>query len=333
MKCVYCNAGFILSENSQSLSEKTLMELADFLPEWQGSKEWAKGVSAICIAGGGESLLNKYTGKFIDRCIDNGVEVGIVTNGVLIDKYLESLSRCTWVGVSVDAASGKTFKALKGVDLFDKVIDNISLLVDYSNKKETKLSTKLQGYGVSYKYLLHPLNVYDVGEAVKIAKDIGCRNFHLRPVGVPWDKLNTLSIEFSMDMISALDGQIERARNLEDDNFGVFGITHKFGDKLEKQNCFKKCYAIFMTGVVCPSKQGGDTFDFGLCCDRRGDPRLRLGENLGSVEGIAELWGTDRHWYIFDKIKLSDCCRCTYNPHNIIYENVIENDNMTYKFI
>lgn len=90
------------------MSRDTLMALADFLPNWQGSPEWPRGVEAICIAGGGEPLLHPDIGAFIERVIGHGIEVGVVTNGTAIDRLLEPLSMCTWVGVSVDAGTAAT---------------------------------------------------------------------------------------------------------------------------------------------------------------------------------------------------------------------------------
>jgi len=332
LECEYCNAGYILENNREMLSERILLDLPYFLSSWVNPYTSDAGIESICVAGGGEPLLNKYVGEFIDNCVDKGIEVGVVTNGILIDRFLESLSKCTWVGVSVDAGSKETFIKLKKKDMFDKVITNIKLLNDYSRKNNTRLFNKSQGYGVSYKYLLHPYNILEVKLAAGIAKESGCKNFHLRPVGVPWNKVGENNISFNFDDIQSFNAQIEDARKLEDDNFGVFGITHKFDNKLQKSNHFNKCHAIFMTFVITPGSEK-DKFNIETCCDRRGDKDMILGENLRSVGEIGDLWGSDKHWDIHDNIKVSTCPRCTYSPHCQIYEYVIEQDNMTYKFI
>lgn len=334
-KCVWCNAGHILEKNNRRLSRDTLLKLADFFTEWKGHPDWEAGVEAVCVAGGGEPLLNKHVGEFIDRCVENGIEVGVVTHGGLIDRFIEPLSRCTWVGVSVDAGTPETFLKLKKKDNFDKIISNIEQLVTYSNNNNTLLSKPHQGYGVSYKYLLHTENVAEISMSAEIAKRIGCKNFHIRPVGNPWFEImkGESKVEFSDETISMFNEQISASRKLEDESFGVFGVTHKFDHKLDRNNHFKSCHAIFMTAVFMPSSVGAESYDFGLCCDRRGDDRLLLGESLISVEEAAKTWGSDRHWSIYDQIKLEECPRCTYQPHNQIFEHVIEQDNMTYKFI
>jgi len=337
LKCEWCNANAILNKNKTMISESNLIKIADFLKEWKGSPKWEKGVEAVCIAGGGEPLLHPSIDKFIERLVENGIEVGVVTNGTQIHKYLEALSKCTWVGVSVDSGNKQGYKKTKKVDCFQKVLENIKLLVDYSIKNKTTLAMDRQGYGVSYKYLLTPKNVGEIYEAAKYAKDIGCKNFHMRPAGVPWSEIGYKKrniFNFDNRDVDVFNEQTLKARELEDDQFGVFGITHKFDNKFDKSNAFNSCHAIFMTGVFMPATNGDkNAFDFGLCCDRRGDDLLLLEKGINDVKIIEKSWGSKKHWDIYKKIKVDKCPRCTYQPHNQIYEHVIEEDSMTYKFI
>jgi len=333
--CIWCNSDYILQRRHQKLSKKKLIEIADFLAEWKGNPKWEKGVEAVCIAGGGESLLNPATPTLIDLLTEYGIQVGVVTNGTNLDKYKESLVKCTWVGVSVDAGTPETFEKIKKVDYFDRVISNMKELIDYSKAvRGCRLGSERPGYGVSYKFLLHPYNCQEINKAVKIAKDIGCKNFHLRPMGVPWDKLNDGSEVFDLPSISTFQDQLEESRKYESENFGVYGVTHKFDSKLNIANQFNKCHAIFMTCAFMPAIDGNDDHvTVGLCCDRRGDERLEIMQNESDVSKLGKLWGSKKHWDIFDSINLKECPRCTYQPHNQIYEHVIEDDSMTHIFI
>ena len=342
LNCIWCNAEFIRKHRNLSLSKKCLISIADFLSVW-GRKNFngRYGVEAVCIAGGGEPLLNEHTAEFIDRLSFYGIEIGLVTNGSLIDKYIDSLSQCTWVGVSVDAGKAETFNQLKKPkqkDMFHKILENMTILIDYSKRHNAKLGAKHPSYGVSYKFLLHKKNIDEVFEATKIAKEIGCKNIHFRPAGTPWDKLGTeKEIKFSENDIKIFNEQIKMSLDLDDENFSVYGVTHKFNSQFERANYFNRCYAIFMTCVIQPpssKKAHPDSFVFGLCCDRRGDKKLELGKNIQNVFEIEKLWGGKQHWKIFDNIHVEyECPRCTYQPHNQIYEQVILNDSMTYKFI
>jgi len=331
LSCIWCNSDYILKRRHQHLSKKVLLEIADFLGKWK-HKDY--GIEACCIAGGGESLLNPATYDLIDRLIENNIQVGVVTNGVQMNKHFDTLSKCTWVGVSVDAGTPETFKKIKGKDKYDTVIDNMRNLIKYANENDTTLGMKRQGNGITYKYLLHPYNAGEIIESVKTARDIGCRNFHLRPMGVPWDKLAINDNVFTTKSIGTYKKQIEKARGYETKNFGVFAVSHKFDEKLRISNIFHQCYAIFMTCAIMPATDGNkDHCTVGLCCDRRGDKRLELLTNEWDINNLAVAWGSKKHWDIFDNINLKDCPRCTYQPHNQIYEHVILEDSMTYKFI
>jgi organic radical activating enzyme len=342
--CVWCNAEYIRKHRKNQLSEQALLDIANFLPRWgEGNPGWKPGVEAVCIAGGGEPLLNPATGVFIDRLAQLGVQVGVVTNGTHISDCIDSLSQCTWLGVSMDAATSDAFNRLKGLSpnqgFFERIIDNIANLVDYSKMHNNRLGYKHPAYGVSYKYLLYNKdNIGEIYQAAKLAKEIGCKNIHFRPAGTTWDKLGTdEEIKFSADDIALFNEEIAKALELDDDTFGVYGVTHKFNSQFERANYFNKCHAIFMTAVIEPpiGKDAPlDGFTVGLCCDRRGDEKLELARNKTDVNEIQRLWGSETHWEIHDKIVANlECPRCTYQPHNEIYEQVILNDSMTYKFI
>ena len=342
--CPWCNAAYVRTHRKGSLSEQSLMQVADFLPRWgEGNSGWKPGVEAICVAGGGEPLLNPATAAFIDRVIANGVEVGIVTNGSRIYPAMDTLSHCTWVGISVDAGTPETLDNLKmlkpELDTFNTIINNIATLVDYSKRHNHRLGSKHPAYGASYKYLLYSDNIGEIYQAAKLAKEIGCKNIHFRPAGTTWDNVGnpTNAIQFTLDEIKLFNEQISKTLELDDETFNVYGITHKFNSQFEASNRFQKCYAVFMTAVIMPpdgKDASKDSFTLGLCCDRRGDSKLELGSNLIDINQINTLWGSEGHWRIHDKIKIrSECPRCTYQPHNEIYEQVILNDSMTYKFI
>jgi MoaA/NifB/PqqE/SkfB family radical SAM enzyme len=333
--CEWCNSDIILKKRNGIIEGDALLDIAEGLAQWRGSPDWPGGVEGVCIAGGGEPLLHPDIGKFIESCTEKGIEVGVVTNGINIEVFISHLALCTWVGVSVDAGSAQTYEKLKGRNSFDKVCRNINKLTEYASKNQCTLGRNLSGNGVSFKYLLYEGNVQEVETAAKIAKEIGCKSFHLRPAGIPWNKLNgSKKSLFDGRIRNQLIEKIDAARFLEDGIFSIYGITHKFGHDLNIANNFNKCHAIFMTAVFMPPRdEGKEKFCVTTCCDRRGDPRLEFKESITEFKQLERLWGSEEHWQIFDSIKVKDCPRCTYQPHNQIFEHVILSDNMTYKFI
>ena len=307
------------------LSRKALANIASMLDYW--------GVRAVCIAGGGEPLLNPHTSEFILALRAAKIQVGVVTNGYLIDRHLDALAQCTWVGVSMDAGAEVSYEWTKATPpgAWWRVRENIARLAKRFGPRRSF------GHGVTWKYLVTPGNVGEVAQAARIARDCGCRAIHYRPVGTPWQDIGTdRAVVFSEDALLEWTRQIADAQELDSPDFGVFGVTHKFSPQFERQQTFSACHAVFMTGVVSPPTNAGpkDGYCFGVCCDRRGDPALELVTDCADVGKISAMWGSAAHWAIHDAIKIgADCPRCTYQPHNEIFEQVIQQDAMTHVFI
>lgn len=333
LNCKWCNSEFIIKQNPRMLDKSFMLELADFLPTWKGSLDWKSGVEAVCIAGGGEPLLNPNVGSFITRLVSNNIKVGVVTNGTKIHNFYNELSHCEWVGISVDAGNSSSFATLKGKNLFSRVARNIQGLNNYIAQNNCTLGRVDPGHGVTYKYLLTPENLGEVVQAATLAKEWGCKAFHLRPVGSKWNDLaNNCQLDsFPQNIEDRLELIFNRIRELEDDTFKVYGITHKFSSGLEENNYFKQCYGIMMSCVIMPARNKG-RYRLGLCCDRRGDINVELGEDLTNVQDISELWGSDEHWRLREEINPRSCPRCTLLPHNLAFEKVILQDSMTYSF-
>ncbi len=118
LRCGWCNSQKVIdNSNRYRIRTELLLEIPQFLAEWQGVADFPKGVLAVCIAGGGEPLLHEAIDHLILRFHALGIDVGIITNGLLIHDHLESLALCNFVGVSVDAATRGTFRKLKGADV------------------------------------------------------------------------------------------------------------------------------------------------------------------------------------------------------------------------
>lgn len=339
LKCYWCNADEVISKRSNTLSETALTNIANTLINWKVENY---GIDAVCIAGGGEPLLNKHTGKFIDMLIDSGINAAVTTNGILMDKFFDSLVKCTWVSVSVDAGSNKTYSSLKSCDTkdFDKVISNMKHLVKKSKESHSILNNGNPYQGVCYKFLICKENIHEMYQAAQLAKSIGCRSVSFRPMGKTWIDSDltseTDSSIFTQDDIDRITFQLNRSKELEDENFSVYSIVSRFGDNLNIENQFSSCFAVFKTAYFSPlpkEKKDSDSFILSLCCDRRGDTKLELCQKARNPEDIYKIWGSEKHWQIMKSISPSKCPRCTYKPHNEIYHNVILNDSMSRGFI
>ncbi len=312
--CPFCNAYNIINNKLPNLPIKHWLEVSDFIKEW--------GAYSACVAGGGEPLTHKGFNTFIQyQWQKNGIQNGVITNGSLMtDEHIAVMAEnCRWVGFSMDAGTAETYIKLKGIkkkEMFRKVCDNIAKLCRHIDKINSKCD-------VAYKYLIHPDNAHEIYQAAKLAKELGVRDFHSRPVGFDNIKpLHGLTNEAFRSVVDVVNEQIEKALELEDENFHFYGIRHKFQPNMERKVAFKKCRAIPLIATF------GADGNMYLCFDMRGRKDLILCSHYPNPREILGIWGSDFHKNMINNIDPKTCPRCTFGPYNEIIEKVFLNDSM-----
>ena len=300
--CPHCNAQRYLvinkdevPEDKKLMTREHLRRLIDFMAEW--------GVRGVCIGGGGEPLMNKAVWDLPSYITSKGMTCSFATNGSLINEEVaREMMNCRWVGVSVDAGTREIFQTVHGVDHFDKVIENLRLLV--RTKRET--GSKID---VAYKFLITPQNWQDLYTACKLAKEIGVRDFHARPVDLERkDFERAMQLNYDMEEIQKL---FQKCHELEDgDNFRVFTVMHKYDPNFRVMHTFKQCVSSPLMIQCCSD---GNVY---VCADHRIEERFKLCSHFPEPKEILNLWGSDKHREILKSIGVNEeCGRCTYGEY------------------
>jgi len=296
--CAWCNSSETLNGDIMSLD--TINIVSDLVKDG-----FAK---ALCIGGGGESLCNPHFDVMIEKTY-RYANIGVVTNAFLIEKHLDSLLKCKWVGISFDAATSETYNKLKGADRFYTSIRGISLLIQAGHKD------------VTMKYLVWPGNESEIYDACKLARSLGCLSFQVRPADFPWfmDKKQL----YTKDQVDIANNEMIKCRELETDKFHVYTMTQNFGSELERKIDFPKCYVGFFNILIYPNGK------VGICVDRRGDESMTMCD----IKDLKNIWGSIYHKSFVNNVIIDKCPRCTFRNHNLIFENVVVNNKMYYEFI
>lgn len=129
------------------------------------------GTKAIVFSGGGEPLMHPKFADMVAEARYRDFELGLITNGILIDQYLESLHDFSFVRISLDAATAETYKKIKGTDYFDRVCFNIEALM-----VERGPNTIV---GVSF--LTTEENIHEVEHAQELAEQWGVDYIQIKP--------------------------------------------------------------------------------------------------------------------------------------------------------
>ncbi|MBR1738046.1 MAG: GTP 3',8-cyclase MoaA [Firmicutes bacterium] len=127
LRCIYCMPpnGVPCLKHSDILTFEEIERIVKILAKM--------GLKKVRFTGG-EPFVRKDIVKLIEKlsCIDGICETGITTNGVLLEKYIDDLSRIESksVNISLDTADREQYRQITGYDLFDTVISSIELAVN-----------------------------------------------------------------------------------------------------------------------------------------------------------------------------------------------------------
>lgn len=306
--CIWCNSQIILKRKPQMIDKDKMKNL---LLNWL---DW--GIKGYCWAGTGEPTLYPYLSEMLYLVKEKGGENAILSNGSKIKKeVLKSLGEtCRWIGISMDAATPKTYSYVKGVssNKFSEFLDNVSQLVKFNKIAD-----------ISLKFLIHSDNYKEIYKACKIAKNLGVYDFHIRPactVGF----LGVKEKNFNSKQIDLINKQILKCFRKENENFRVFGVKHKFSPTFKVANNFKKCLA---SPLLLIAESDGYAY---ICLEHRGKKKYRLGR----LEDVRKFWGSKEHLKKLKNINPKRECqaRCTLTAYNEQIENCVLKDKMCRNF-
>lgn len=287
MACPGCISEDLVCHHTSFTNER-IMQLAGELVE--------AGIKAVILIGGGEPLAHPKAGEFITYMGEHNVSIGITTNGVLISRYIEPISKyANWTRISMDAGTPETFFKLRpgksGINYFDEIINNIRELNKVKSGKvgySYLVRTEADGCGIES-------NIDEIYKAAKLAKEIGCDYFEVKPsYNYAGGQAHSL-VKHSKERMMEAKKQIEMIQELADENFQVVkAIT--LDDSL---NCvertqiktYHKCPMAEFRTLVTPS-------GVYICPYWRGKDRFRLG-NV-QEQSFSEMWNSDRRKSVVD---------------------------------
>lgn len=205
-------------EDIQSMPNAHLMQLDEI--ETIAKKFVELGVKKIRLTGG-EPLVRKEFPEIIQSLSKLPVELTITSNGVLIDKHLESLKAAgiRKVNISLDTLNRDTFYKLTKRNQFEKVWENIMLLLE--NKFRVKINVVALN-GIIEKELLG---------FVQLTKDLP---LHVRFIefmpfaGNLWNKDKVLTAAKMLEMVKQ-DFEVSKIKDAPNDTAKAFQAKGHLG--------------------------------------------------------------------------------------------------------
>ena len=267
------------------------------------AKEFVEiGVKAVVLIGGGEPMAHPEFGSLVDYFYENNIHVGVTSNGTLIEKYLKSLAYHTkWVRISVDAGSEDVFQQYRphasGKSQFNKVIGGMKKLAESRTTKLGFSFLVLEKVAPDKKYNdksknYVETNATDIFKAAKLAKNIGCDYFEVKPSFDPFHFLN----DSSTAMVNIIKDELKKSSVLEDDKFKIISPytleCTLIGESKQKKE-YSRCLTAEMRTVISPSGAY-------VCPYHRGNSNLKIGDP--NIESIKEIWYGKTRKEIMEKL-------------------------------
>jgi radical SAM protein with 4Fe4S-binding SPASM domain len=152
----------------------------------------------LTLSGLGESLVNPALVDMICYANKNGTSVSTTSSLALSGIPMEQLvtSGLERLKISLDAADSETYKHIRGLNLFDRVVDNIITMVALKQKgTEEQRHKARRGKSMcspamrSFPYLclqvvIQSKNVFQLSKIVELAHSLGVDTVSFRPVGL-----------------------------------------------------------------------------------------------------------------------------------------------------
>ena len=213
LRCTYCmpEEGVLLSPKSSLMSYEEIYTIAKTFVD--------NGVTKIRLTGG-EPLIRKDIPVILEKLASLPVELSITTNAVIVDKFIDTLKAngIQNINVSLDTLDKEKFKQITRRNDFEKVYNNILLLV--KNGFNVKINT----------VLIKGFNDNEIIDLVQLTKElpITVRFIEFMPFdGNKWNMEKMISYKEIMKKLNAFYSEelIERIEDVPNDTSKNYKIT------------------------------------------------------------------------------------------------------------
>ena len=219
LRCTYCmpEAGVALSPRSHLMTYEEIYSIAKTFVE--------HGVTKIRLTGG-EPLIRKDIPIILEKLASLPVALSITSNAVIIDRFVDTLKLhgVNSINVSLDSLDREKFKEITRRDEFEKVYQNILLLVS-------------EGFKVKINaVLIKGFNENEIIDFIKFTKDLPvCIRFiEFMPFdGNKWDMKKMVSYKEVMEIVNSSfsEKEVERLQDAPNDtskNYKIKGYKGSF---------------------------------------------------------------------------------------------------------
>ncbi|HSU68796.1 MAG TPA: radical SAM protein, partial [Tepidisphaeraceae bacterium] len=270
----------------------------------------AMGIRAVTFSGGGEPLLHRDIETFMQRCLNFGIDLSIITNGQLLsDERAKLLSFAKWVRVSMDYTNGTQMARTRVIpeSWFDAVMANIQAFA----------RIKQPDCDLGVNYIVHRDNSEGLFAFARQLFEIGVENVRFSPMWCPELVAYHTPIKDRVEaQLREIQGWVE-SRYGDDGRLRVNTTYDLHSPAHSPVRVYKRCYFMQTVPVV-----GADQRVY-ACHNKAYD----MTGCIGSIKerSFRDLWFSDDAKAFFEKLNPQCDCRhqCANDSKNKHMMNLI----------
>lgn len=285
LRCTYCMPaeGILLSPKANLMTSDEIYAIAKTFVD--------NGVDKIRLTGG-EPLLRKDFPEIIAQLYSLKTEISITTNGILIDKHIGVLKQfeITKINLSLDTLVASKFQSITLRNQFEKVIDNLHLLLNNDFKLKINI------------VLIKGFNDNEIIDFIKLTEflPLSIRFIEFMPfAGNEWDKSKMVTQNEILDQVKNYFSAADLEKLTDDKNFtarefkiknylGSFGIissiTNPFCDgcnriRLTANGKIKNCLFSNAETDLLTAHRNGESIEDLISFSIKNKKKMRAGMN------------------------------------------------------
>lgn len=277
------------------------------------------GTKAVAFSGGGEPTVYPYINETMQRVLDKGIQLAIITNGTMVKgETAELLGRAKWVRMSIDSSNAKLYAETRGVseNVFVQLCKNIE---NFAKIKETTCEL-----GVNY--VISERNHNDVLAMAKLMKSLGVNHVKFAPV------FSNESEKYHASFKEQVMSDLEKAKKLEDDCFRIIDLYTSDMHRWESGiGSFDRAYAqCWMKEVHCIIAADQRVY---YCQDKAYLSNGVVGDLHKSR--FKDVWFSQETTQLFKKFDAHKICaeHCVHDDRNIMLNQFFSVDENHINFL
>lgn len=273
-------------------------------------------VKAVTFSGGGEPLLYPFIEEAMEKILQYGIDLSIITNGSLLKgKKAELLANSKWVRISLESINSKEYAKVRGIgeNAFEELCKNI--------KEFTHIKSDKCELGINV--VINKENYTEIQEMAYLMKNLGVNHVKFAPL------ITNNTREYHSSFKDEVTETLEKVgKELSDEKFRIINLyTGDFKDSVIFERQYSECP---IKEFICVIAANSNVY---YCHDKA---YLSDGKVCDlNQQSFKQAWNSDEVTKLFKRFDAKECCKqhCVYDSRNEMINSFLHMDLNHVNFI